>query len=149
MKPPPSHVDANAEIHDFDIPDGGIYHGREGFLTWNVHWGEAWEAWRIEDLELRAVGDDRVLALFRLVARGRGSGIEIDRLDAIVYQVRDAKIVRLEYFNDREQALKAVGVLQAERRRRCRRRTWTRCAASTTTGGGATSSPVSSAMTRT
>ena len=103
-------MDASAEIHDFDIPDGGIYHGRKGFLTWNVHWGEAWEAWRIEDLELRAMGDDRVLALFRLVARGRGSGIEIDRLDAIVYQVRDAKIVRLEYFNDREQALKAVGL---------------------------------------
>lgn len=104
------HVDADAEIHDFDIPDGGIYRGREGFLTWNVHWGEAWEEWRIEDLELRAVGEDRVLALFRLVARGRGSGIEIDRLDAIVYTVSNAKLVRLEYFNDRRRALEAVGL---------------------------------------
>lgn len=104
------HVAADAEIHDFDIPDGGIYNGPDGFLAWNAHWGESWDIWKIEDLELRAVGDDQVLALFRLVARGRGSGIEIDRLDAIAYEVRDAKIVRLEYFNDRKQALEALGL---------------------------------------
>jgi ketosteroid isomerase-like protein len=105
------HVDPNAEIHDFDIPDGGIYHGQEGFLTWNAHWGEGWETWRIEDLELRPVGEDQVLALFRMVARGAGSGIEIDRLDAIAYKVREARIVRLEYFNDRRQALEVVGLV--------------------------------------
>jgi len=88
----------------------GIYHGQDGFLTWNSHWGEGWDTWRIEDLELRAVGDDQVLALFRMVARGRGSGIEIDRLDAIAYKLRDARNVRLEYFNDRRQDLEAVGL---------------------------------------
>jgi len=56
------------------------------------------------------VGDDQVLALFRMVARGRGSGIEIDRLDAIAYKLRDARNVRLEYFNDRRQDLETVGL---------------------------------------
>jgi hypothetical protein len=43
-----------------------------------------------------------------LVARGRGIGIELDRLDAILYSMRGAKVVRLEYFNNRDQAFAAL-----------------------------------------
>jgi len=43
---------------------------------------------------------------------GRGSGIEVTRQDALVYRLRDGKIVRGDYYNDRDQALQAVG--QAE-----------------------------------
>ena len=103
-------LDPKVEIHDFDIPDAGVYHGREGFFAWLARWDEGWESWRIEDLEVRPVGDDQVLALFRIVTRGGGSGIEMDRLDAIAYQLREGKIIRSEYFNDRDQALEAVGL---------------------------------------
>jgi ketosteroid isomerase-like protein len=103
-------LDPEVEIHDFDVPDAGIYHGHEGFFAWLARWDEGWESWRIEDLEFRPAGRDQVLALFRMVTRGKGSGIEIDRLDAIAYRLRDGKIVRSEYFNDRRQALEAVGL---------------------------------------
>jgi len=31
---------AEAEIHDFDIPDAGLYRGHDGFLAWLKGWGE-------------------------------------------------------------------------------------------------------------
>jgi hypothetical protein len=36
----------------------------------------------------------------------------VDRQDAIVYQLRDGKIGRLDYYNNRDQALKAVGLVE-------------------------------------
>jgi ketosteroid isomerase-like protein len=98
-------LDPDAEIHDFDIPDAGVYRGRDGFLAWLEGWGEGWESWRADDPEFRAVGDDGVIALFRIVARGGHSGMELQRDDAIVYRIQDGRIVRMEYFNDQRRAL--------------------------------------------
>ena len=89
-------LDPEIEIVDFDIPDAGVYRGREGFFAWLARWDEGWESWRIEELEVRPVGDDQALALFRMVTKGKGSGIEMDRFDAIAYRLRDGKIVRSE-----------------------------------------------------
>jgi ketosteroid isomerase-like protein len=58
----------DCEIHDFDIPDADVYRGPEGALDWLAHWDTAWESWSVHDLDLRAAGDHRVLALFRMVA---------------------------------------------------------------------------------
>jgi ketosteroid isomerase-like protein len=97
------------EVHDFDVPDAGIFHGEDGYFAWLARWGEGWESWTVEDVEVRPAGDDQAIALFRMIAKGRGSGIEIQRRDAIAYRLRDGKIVRLEYF-DQTEALKAVGL---------------------------------------
>jgi ketosteroid isomerase-like protein len=101
---------ADAEIHDFDIPDAGLYRGHDGFLAWLKGWGEGWESWRLEDVEFRDGGDDHVIALFRTIAKGGHSGMELERLDAIVYRIEGGKIARLEYFNDQRLALEAVGL---------------------------------------
>ena len=101
-------LQSDVEIHDFDIPDAGIYRGHEGFLAWLKGWGEGWESWRAEDVEFRPVGDDHVIALFRIVARGGHSGMELERLDAITYRIEDGKIARMEYFNDQNLAREAL-----------------------------------------
>jgi len=103
-------VHPQAEILDFDIPDAGTYHGHEGFLAWLENWGSGWEEWRTDNVEFRPAGEDGVIALFRLVARGKASGIEAGRDDAIVYRLHDDQIVRLEYFNDQAKALEAAGL---------------------------------------
>jgi ketosteroid isomerase-like protein len=102
--------DPEVEIHDFDIPDAGVYRGRDGFIAWLKGWGEGWESWRLEDIEFRDAGGERVIALFRMIATGGHSGLELERDDAITYLVRGGKIVRQEYFNDRRAALEAVGL---------------------------------------
>ena len=40
----------------------------------------------------------------------KGSGVELSRADAVVADHRDGKIVRLGYYNDRDQALEAAGL---------------------------------------
>jgi ketosteroid isomerase-like protein len=51
-----------------------------------------------------------VIVVIRMHAKGMGSGVELDRQDALVYHFRDDKIVRTDYYNSKEQALEAAGV---------------------------------------
>jgi ketosteroid isomerase-like protein len=103
-------LDPAVEIEDTDIPDADHYRGREGFFRWLADWSASWEAWRIEDVELRPAGDDTVVALFRMIVKGAGSGIEMERADAMVYSLHGGKIVKVSYYNDQAQALKAAGL---------------------------------------
>jgi len=105
-------LDEHVEIRDHDILDGREYRGRSGFARWLQDWGEAWERWTIEPLEYLDAGD-KVVLVFRMIATGRGSGIQIDREDALVYEFRDGKAVRLDYFNSRQEGLAAAGLATA------------------------------------
>jgi ketosteroid isomerase-like protein len=103
-------LDPEVEVLDFDIPDAGVYRGPAGFLAWLKGWAEGWDSWRVEDIEFRDAGDDQVIALFTLIAKGAHSGLELERQDAITYRIRSGKIARTEYFNDQRLAREAVGL---------------------------------------
>jgi ketosteroid isomerase-like protein len=103
-----AELDASVEIDDTDITEST---GADSFHQWLARWDAAWESWRIEGLELLPSGDDKLLALFRMIVKGKGSGIELDRDDALLAEFReDGKIVRLGYYNDQQQALEAAGL---------------------------------------
>ncbi len=95
------------EIDDQDIPDAD---GHDSYFAWMERWNESWEGWMIEDVELVPAGDDKVLALFRMVATGKGSGIELSRNDAMLAEFSGDKIARIGYYNDQAQARKAAGL---------------------------------------
>ena len=100
-------LDPEVEIDDTDIPEST---GTDSFLEWLARWDQVWESWRIEDLEVRAAGDDQAIALFKMVAKGKGSGVELTRPDAVVASFRGGKAIKLGYDNDQQQALEAVGL---------------------------------------
>jgi len=100
-------LDLEVEIDDTDIPEST---GTDSFLEWLARWDQAWESWRVEDVEVRAAGDDQAIALFRMVATGKGSGVELTRLDALVASFRGGKAVKLWYYNNHALALEAVGL---------------------------------------
>ena len=102
-----AYVDPDLKIDDTDIPEGTA---TDSFLQWLARWDTAWEDWRIEDLVIRAADDERVVALFKMVVKGKGSGIELTRLDAVVTVFRGGKAVETGYYNDQAQALKVVGL---------------------------------------
>jgi ketosteroid isomerase-like protein len=85
------------------------YRGIEGFTQFLARLSEAWAEFRWEPIEYRDAGD-RVIVFIRMIARGRGSGIEIDQEMAHVCHVRGGKVVRHETYFDRDEALEAAGL---------------------------------------
>jgi ketosteroid isomerase-like protein len=91
------------EVHDFDLPDAGVYHGHEGFARWLADWGAPWEEWSAQVHDLLDLGP-QVASLTHLVAR-TSSGISVDREDSQLCTILSGKIVKLEYFGDPVSAL--------------------------------------------
>ena len=91
-------------------PDGDeTYEGRDATTTF---WGEVFAVFpdfRMEPEEIVGEGD-KVVATIHNTGRGAESGIEIDMRTAVVAEVRDARLVRLEVFPSRAEALEAAGL---------------------------------------
>ena len=51
-----------------------------------------------------------MIAVFRMQARGRGSGVVLHRQDAIVSRLRDGVVVRQDRYNNRAEALESVAL---------------------------------------
>jgi ketosteroid isomerase-like protein len=104
----PELVDPEIEIHDYDLPDAGVYRGLEGLARWAADWEEPWERWDWNVEEAIEQGN-RVLAVFTITARG-ASGAETRRRNAMVFMLRDGKLLRAEYYADPDEARAATGI---------------------------------------
>jgi len=108
-----AELDPDVEIDDLDISlDTEHYRGHDRFMKWIGIWNDAWESWRIEEFKVQTAGEDRAVALFTMIVKGKGSGIELSRQDAVVSRLRAGKITEMGYYNDQQQALKAVGLAE-------------------------------------
>jgi len=106
-----AELDPDVQIVDLDISlDTEHFLGHDGTRKWLGIWGDAWGDWRIEDLKVRPVGEDRALGLFVMHVTGKGSGIELSRHDAAVFTLRAGKVTQLTYYNDQDQAREAAGL---------------------------------------
>ena len=83
--------------------------GQEDLLDYWRRWFEPWSEIRWDVEELIDAGE-QVLAGFTIVARGKGSGMEITQHSFLVFDVLDRKVWRGREFLHREQALEAVGL---------------------------------------
>jgi ketosteroid isomerase-like protein len=92
------------------IDDVGEMHGQEAVRRYVQDWLDTFDGWTVVHDELVDVGDDRVMALQHITGRAKLSGVETELRYAVVYTVRDAKILRGREYADREQALEAVGL---------------------------------------
>jgi ketosteroid isomerase-like protein len=89
--------------------EGTDYRGHEGYRRVLADFEEDWEELRLIPEQLRESGD-RVLVTGRMVARGKASGVELDIPLALLYQLRDRKVVRLESFADPDEGMRAAGI---------------------------------------
>jgi ketosteroid isomerase-like protein len=107
-------LDEEIELRDHDAPDQtGVYLGPAGVRRWLDDWDAAWAEWSFEPEEF-IDADDYVIVVIRMRTKGLGSGIELERQDAVVYRCRNDKIIRTDYYNSREQALEAAGLSHRE-----------------------------------
>ena len=99
----------HVEVRDHDIMDGREYRGHADVRRWLFEdWASAWSEYSAAPEEFIDVDDEHVIAVFRIKATGRASGVAIERQDAMVYVVRDLQVVRVDYYNSKQQALEAV-----------------------------------------
>jgi ketosteroid isomerase-like protein len=68
-----------------------------------------WDEHRVEPQEIFDAGD-RVVVFLREYQRGRRSGIELVVDTAVVLDLRHGRIVRIQGYMDRAEALRAVGL---------------------------------------
>jgi hypothetical protein len=96
-----------------DGPHPGTWMGLAGMARGNRDFLAAWEDWRIEADEYRALDDERVLVFTRMSGRGKTSGVELGRmrdLGANLFQVRLGKVTRLALYWDRNRAILDLGL---------------------------------------
>jgi ketosteroid isomerase-like protein len=106
----------DVELHaDSELINGGDYRGHEGFNRWNSEWTEAWEEFTIEPRALETFGEHVILADTHQVARGAGSGIDVEMNVCWLFQVAEEKVVRMHLYASRERALEAIEAWGEER----------------------------------
>ncbi len=105
-------LDPHAEGHGTvgGLSEGTVVRGVTQFRqSFEQEDAEAWDERRLEAEEFIDAGD-RVVVLVREFRRGRGSGVELETDTAVVFEVRDGRVVRIQGYMDRAEALKAAGL---------------------------------------
>jgi ketosteroid isomerase-like protein len=112
-------LDAVAEFWDADISwraiegapdDVGEMHGPEAVRRYLQDWIDMFDDVTNVAEEVLDLGDNRVVAVQRATGRAKASGVQTNIRYAVVYTLRDGKIVRGREYIDRNQALEAVGL---------------------------------------
>jgi ketosteroid isomerase-like protein len=89
--------------------DGESHRGHAALRRLAEDYCETWVALTLTAEGITEVGA-RLLVLGRVRARGKGSGVEIERPWAWIVEFRGDKIIRLRAYLDQAEALKAVGL---------------------------------------
>ena len=91
------------------VEEGRIMRGLEEMRRDYESVEEMWDEHRVEIQELIDAGD-RVVIFHREHGRGKSSGVELVLDAAVLVNLRDGRIVRVQGFMDRAAALEAAGV---------------------------------------
>jgi len=88
-------------------PLRGVYTGVDGAAEWMAAIAEAFEEFRLEPSEYIVCGE-RIVVSSRVVAKGRGSGVDVTAAGSTVWELRDRKVVGFTLYRDRDEALEAA-----------------------------------------
>jgi ketosteroid isomerase-like protein len=90
-------------------PEPGTYRGRDRVRRFYERYAESWGEVSALDFALIPAGD-KVVARWRNPVTGRHSGIAIETQATTVFTLSDGQVVRIEYFFDHDEALRAAGL---------------------------------------
>jgi ketosteroid isomerase-like protein len=86
-----------------------VYRGREGFVEFMRTWTEDFE-WSIDLERVIDAGYDRVVAMFHQHATGKASGATVELHMALLYELENGRVIRMQNFLDPAEALEAAGL---------------------------------------
>jgi ketosteroid isomerase-like protein len=99
-------VRAAGVIPAAEMAEQRSYKGRDGFDEFMRGWTDDFEEYSVHLERLIDAGDRRVVGLFHQTAMGRGSGVPVRQDYAMVYELADGQLVRMQIYLDRDEALK-------------------------------------------
>jgi ketosteroid isomerase-like protein len=90
-------------------PEGAVRHGADSVMEFFREWVEPWDDFDIE-WDLQEAGPDAALAIIDMRGRGRVSGVPAEMRFYQLWTFRDGRAVRMEMFNDLDEARRAAGL---------------------------------------
>jgi ketosteroid isomerase-like protein len=105
-------IDPDVEMHG---TVGGLWEGRvarglseilDSFMAEDL---EAWEERRLDPQRFLHI-NDLVVVLMHEYRRGKGSGIEVETDTAVVFTVREGRVILIQPYMDQAEALEAAGL---------------------------------------
>ena len=105
------HYDPEVELDAtrLGVTDSDVYHGHDGLQSLFREFAETFDEIEYSYEELIDAGD-QVISIVTRHARGRTSGVEVERPFALLWTLRDGKVVRVVWYLTREDALEAAGL---------------------------------------
>jgi len=92
------------------LDDRGPIHGKDELRAYWQDWIDTFDQFKVEPVEVIDAGPDQVVAVIRNSGRAKLSGVEADLTFAVVYMLRDGKVVRGREYWTKDQALQAAGL---------------------------------------
>ena len=75
-----------------------MHRGRQGWRDWVRDWQQAFGDYSVERFDQVELDEARVLTVHRLQARGRLSGVPLERTDAQLWTFRGEQLARMDYY---------------------------------------------------
>jgi ketosteroid isomerase-like protein len=98
------------EVEFHSVAEQRAYRGYAGLARYRHDVNSTLGDFRTEDDRFLEGTMERVVHLYRVVARGLGSGVPVAKEMGAVHQLRDGKILRVDTYLDERDALRAAGL---------------------------------------
>ncbi len=92
------------------LPGAATTSGHDGLRRYMRGWTRNWSEWNWQDEEMLDLPPDKVLVVASLWMRGLRSGIGVERRWVYLFTVRDGRLLRQDGYDEKAQALEAVGL---------------------------------------
>jgi ketosteroid isomerase-like protein len=103
-------LDADVEMQDYPgMPGARWHHGHRGAVEWALELWKAFGRFQLEALEFIDAGD-RLVVPTRTTGIGKSSGTPVELTATAVYTFRDHRVLRLDIYETKQQALNAAGL---------------------------------------
>ncbi len=104
-----------ADDFEYVNPDYAVHpgtrHGKDGWLAAAANLSESFEQWAHEPGEM-IPAEEKVVVIATFRARGRGSTMDLEKYEPHVWTLRGDRVTRFQWFNEREEALRAAGLAE-------------------------------------
>ena len=91
------------------LDEGQTHHGLTEVVQGFTDNLQAWERHSLETQRFIDAGD-QIVVFWHETGRGKASGVEVETDTAVIYTVQDAKVVKVQGYVDRNQALETLGL---------------------------------------